>query len=206
MAPRTRPKKMPSRRVRYARIAKKRAGTLRNPIVVDVTSSRSRNRRSNAPTPLPRIKPTDANTVPTDSQRAHPAVQLMLDTPASVLPRLRGRQVLATPEIHPTIGGSHIKSNMPESTIPDANNTPEMRECTICAATKTVERSFTRPIKGICSHFTLICKRCVMRMVEMQTEERRLDVAVVACPEPDCMSVLDYLTLQAIVPAPAFER
>jgi hypothetical protein len=86
-----------------------------------------------------------------------------------------------------------------------AKKKPETRDCSICASTKTVHLSFTETEKGTCSHFRDICNRCVRMMVKTQIAEHKLNDAALACPFPDCASVLDHEALKVILPAAEFE-
>ncbi|KAF1850949.1 uncharacterized protein K460DRAFT_302543 [Cucurbitaria berberidis CBS 394.84] len=81
------------------------------------------------------------------------------------------------------------------------------QECSICATTKTMARSFkVLKIEDACEHLQGICYACIQKMLKAKVVERQLTEAELACPFPDCDHVLDYMALKMTVTKAAFEQ
>ena len=89
--------------------------------------------------------------------------------------------------------------------IPQKKERPSKQECSICATQKTTTRSFKAP-RDACEHLQSICNLCVAKMLKTKVAERQLEEAELSCPFPECGHLLDYTALQAIVSKAAFEE
>ncbi|KAF2679424.1 hypothetical protein K458DRAFT_374926 [Lentithecium fluviatile CBS 122367] len=93
-----------------------------------------------------------------------------------------------------------------KTSVKKARKIPETMECAICVETKQVKRSFTKLETGGCTHFNDTCNRCVGKMIKTNIAERKLDGATLACPFPDCESVLGYAEVEQFLSPAQFER
>ncbi|KAH7087765.1 hypothetical protein FB567DRAFT_621821 [Paraphoma chrysanthemicola] len=77
--------------------------------------------------------------------------------------------------------------------------TATKRECSICATSKSVSRSFrtTKDI-GTCTHFQSICTLCIQKLLKDKMVSRKLDEAELTCPFPDCEYSIDIATLNKV--------
>ncbi|CAN9210505.1 unnamed protein product [Alternaria alternata] len=87
---------------------------------------------------------------------------------------------------------------------PQKKERPTKQECSICATQKTTTRSFKAP-SDACEHLQSICNLCIAKMLKTKVAERQLREAELSCPFPECGHLLDYTALQAIVSKAAFE-
>lgn len=82
---------------------------------------------------------------------------------------------------------------------------PKNQECSICATTKDMSISFKAP-SDACEHLQTICNLCVAKMLKTKVADRQIKDAELSCPVPKCDYLLDYAALQAIVSKAAFEE
>jgi hypothetical protein len=92
-----------------------------------------------------------------------------------------------------------------KSPTPKKKERAKKRECSICATSKVVSRSFGAP-DDACEHLQNICNLCVAKMLKTKVAERQLKEAELYCPFPECGYSLDYTLLQSIVSKAAFEK
>ena len=84
---------------------------------------------------------------------------------------------------------------------------PAKQECSICAITKDTSRSFKATKEtNACQHFATICSWCIHKMLKTKVAERQFSVAELTCPFPDCDQVLRFTTLKKIVNKAVFHE
>jgi len=174
MAPSTRLRANPARRVAYAEPTG-REGSRGNPIALEAT-----------PPPEPVVPPAPRERAARKPATRKPAGK----QPALTVPRTRSGAVVKpkeTPEKAVFKKEKKKKKKAP----------PAKRECSICASTKTVSTCFRLDgHEDACEHFKNTCGQCIQRMVSVKISQRQLGEADLACPVPGCAHVLDYTTLK----------
>jgi hypothetical protein len=191
MAPSTRLRDQPERRVDYA--ANARVGSRANPIDLEDT-----------PPPAPRIQNARQSTGALAPRASAPPI------PAAA-PRTRGARASQTARksersnITRVDAGAVVKLKAPVKkaatvkALPSAKKLPPpKRECSVCASTKSVSHSFRLDKNDeTCEHFKGICGQCIAKMIAGKIESRQLSEAELTCPYPDCDHVLDHADLKA---------
>jgi hypothetical protein len=174
MAPTTRLREQPDRRVEYGETARSnqaQTGDWNDPIVIAD--------RSPTPPTTPRSQRfprTSLTRAPFPKAGKRP------------LPDVLNRQTKQD--------GSIVKTPTPKKR---ARAEQVWKECMICAHTKTEKRSFTKLETGSCEHLKEICNRCVGGMIKAKISERKLNDAVLACPIPSCKFTLEHSAVQKIL-------
>tara|TARA_R110002003_G_scaffold159_4_gene13752 strand:- start:3637 stop:4524 length:888 start_codon:yes stop_codon:yes gene_type:complete len=73
------------------------------------------------------------------------------------------------------------------------------RECSICAITKSLSRSFkTTKDTGACAHFQSICTLCTQKLIKDKMARRQLGEPELVCPFPKCEHRLAPATLEKV--------
>ncbi|KAF1839031.1 hypothetical protein BDW02DRAFT_618103 [Decorospora gaudefroyi] len=183
MAPSTRLRARPDRRVNYTDTAD-RTDTLEDPARLEITREPTARARKVARKPPTR---TGAGRVKEPSKTPEPSSAIRKSTP--------------NPAVRVTDGA--IVKPEPKS-IPKAPKAKK-QECSICATTKTISRAFKVP-KDACEHFLSICNLCIQKMLRMKVVQRQFAGAELPCPIPDCGHVLDYPALDTTVSKAAFDE
>lgn len=168
MAPSTRLRANPARRVAYAEPTG-RESSRGNPIALEDT-----------PPPEPVVPPA-----PRKRAARKPAGK----QPALTVPRTQAGAVVKLKELSEQTAVKKEKKKK--------KATPAKRECSICASTKSVATCFRLAgHEDACEHFENTCGQCVQRMISVNISQRQLGEAELACPVPGCADVLDYTTLK----------
>ena len=171
MAPSTRLRSRPERRVNYAPAG--RAGTRGNPILLEES-------------PAPRAIAGRQSEVPETTM------------PARKSTRNRVARVKAGAIVKPKVKSTKAVNAAPKPK--KRKERPVRQECSICAATKSTLRSFKVPEDAnACEHFETICNPCIQKMLRTKVTERQLNEAELACPFPKCDHVLDFTALKKTV-------
>ncbi|KAH4102806.1 hypothetical protein HBH46_119550 [Parastagonospora nodorum] len=167
MAPSTRLRANPTRRVLYAE-STGREGSRGNPIALEDT-----------PPPEPVTSPA-----PRKRAARKPAGK----QPALTVPRTRGGAIVKPKESSEKATGKKEKKKKAP---------PVKRECSLCASTKGVATCFRLDgHEDACEHFENTCGQCIQKMISVKISQRQLGEAELACPVPGCAHVLDYTTLK----------
>jgi hypothetical protein len=75
---------------------------------------------------------------------------------------------------------------------------PPRRECSICASSKLISRSFRHDkSEDTCEHLKGICGGCIQRIVQEKVAGRQLNEPGLNCPYPECDHILEHATLKS---------
>ncbi|KAA8625723.1 IBR domain containing protein [Pyrenophora tritici-repentis] len=180
MAPSTRLRAMPSRRVDYAESSSAApSGTRANPILADDS-------------PEPRSSPEPPRRVHRDRPRR-----------PVVAPRPRSFLGPFTPVPPPVLNrvprvkaGAIVK--------PKQKARPSKQECLLCAVTKGTSRCFKKS-ENVCEHFQVICNQCIQKMLKTKVAQQQLEKAELICPFGNCGHELDFGALKTTLLKHVFE-
>ncbi|XPS76448.1 hypothetical protein M3J09_008500 [Ascochyta lentis] len=161
------------------KVASRRLGSSRNPIVLEDT-------------PPPQAPATTSAKTKNKSGR-----KLTRDA--------RGRFTKAKAVTKPTSDRKKVaKVTAPRK--PKKKARPEKTECLICATTKDTKRKFKAPDDGnTCEHFENVCNSCVQKQIKTKITARQLTDAHLPCMFPGCTTVLDHTALKKVMTTALFE-
>ncbi|EFQ86055.1 hypothetical protein CFE70_001739 [Pyrenophora teres f. teres 0-1] len=184
MAPSTRLRATPSRRVNYAESSSAApSGTHANPILVDDSPE-----HRSSPEPPRRIR---------NPSHRHPAV-------ASPPQSLFGPFPLVPPPIPPPVPHPVPRVKVGAVVKPKQKARPPRQECLLCAVSKGKSRCFKTP-GNACEHFQAICNQCMQKMLKTKVAQRQLEKAELVCPFGNCGHELDFGALKSILQKNVFE-
>jgi hypothetical protein len=196
MAPSTRLRARPERRVNYAEASGPR-GTRRNPIHIEESPEPEIGSRA-APIPVaPARKRGRKPAVRENARGASP------ETPEAS--RKKTSKAVARVKAGAVVKPKAEPKTRKKAPTPKKKERPTKQECSICANKKDTTRSFKAP-DDACEHLHGICNLCVAKMLKTKVADRQLKQAELSCPVPECDHSLDYAGLQAIVSKAAFEE
>ncbi|KAI4691291.1 uncharacterized protein J4E84_003582 [Alternaria hordeiaustralica] len=195
MAPSTRLRARPDRRVNYAEPSGP-IGTRNNPVRIEETPEpEAGSRTSPAPTTSGRKRGRKLPVRKKTRAISPEAPEASLEKDSKAVARVKAGAVVK-PKAEPK-----TRKKLP---IPKEKERPKKQECSICATIKDTSRSFKVP-NDACEHLQTICNLCVAKMLKTKVADRQLKDAELSCPVHECDYSLDYAALQAIVSKAAFE-
>lgn len=171
MAPSTRLRAHPERRVAYASSAA--VGSGGNPIVLEQSPEPEAIVRPQSITPEPEVP----------AKKPARKVRAGLRVKASGITKAKA-----------------VVKKITRASAPKKKKRPLRQECSICCTEKTVRSSFKVPEDAdTCPHFETICSNCIQKMLRTKVTDRNLAEAELACPFPKCEHVLDYAAVKQAV-------
>ncbi|OSS45230.1 hypothetical protein B5807_10214 [Epicoccum nigrum] len=179
MAPSTRLREQPARRVDYRQnMAAGRVGSTRDPILI-------------GDTPPPQEKP----------KHSAKTKQKAVSKPVRAS---QGRFTKSESPTNAKSGRSKVAKSAPPPK--EQKPRPNKTECTICATTKNTKRGFrASSLVDTCEHFESICDLCIQKQIKTRMAAHQLAEAHLPCMFPQCEIVLDHSALKKVTSKALFE-
>ena len=180
MAPSTRLREHPARRVDYSQgMSTRRVDSARQPILIeDIPPPQEKSKRS--------------------------AKTKQKGVPKSVRDG-QGRYTISEGPTNARSSRSKVAKSAPPPK--EAKPRPYRTECTICATSKTTKRSFkASSLVDTCEHFESICDQCIQKQAKTRMAARQLAEAHLPCMFPQCEMVLDHSALKKVMSKALFEE